>query len=113
VFYNANEQNPGATRQPKQPTQVKLGWDTLNWAPSTSTPEWGNKLAVASAKWPWEIFTPSDNLSSSSKVRLNWQAKLMPVTKTRLAGFLKTPMPADMYQNVFGAYTLFNPMVTH
>jgi hypothetical protein len=113
VFYNANEQNPGVTRQPVLPTQLKIGWDTLNWDPSGSTPEWGNKLAVANPKWPWDIFTPNDNPQSSAKVRLNWQAKLMPVTKTRLKGFLTTPMSTDMYKNVAGAYGLFDSMVTH
>lgn len=117
VFYNANEQKPGTTRQPVLPTQLKIGWDTLNWDSSSNTPEWGNKLAIADPKWPWEIFTPNDNPLSSAKVKLNWQAKLMPVTKTRLAGFLKFPPTSselkDMYENVAGAYALFDPMVTH
>jgi len=117
VFYNANEQSPGVTRQPVLPTLLKIGWDTLNWDPSSNSPEWGNKLAVAEPKWPWDIFNASNYPQSSAKVRLNWQAKLLPVTKTRLGGFLKTPPLSgesrDMYQNVLGAYGLFDSMVTH
>ena len=37
----------------------------------------------------------------------------MPVTKTRLSGVLKKPLPPDMYKNVLGAYGAFDPLVTH
>ncbi len=49
----------------------------------------------------------------SAKVRLNWQAKLMPVTKTRLKGAVTMPMSVDMNANVAEAYLLFDKMVTH
>ena len=55
VFYNANEQKPDA-KGAVTPTQAKVGWDTLNWDPSTSVPEWGNKIANSDAKWPWADF---------------------------------------------------------
>lgn len=112
VFYNGNEQQPAAIRA-KSATQAKLGWDTLNWDPATNAPEWGHKLATSSAKWPWEIFSSDTAMSSSAKVRLNWQAKLMPVTKTRLKGAVTMPMSVDMNENVAEAYLLFDKMVTH
>ncbi|HVT27718.1 MAG TPA: hypothetical protein VHE81_06845, partial [Lacipirellulaceae bacterium] len=112
IFYNANEQQPNAVGT-KSKTQAKLGWDTLNWDPSTNVPEWGTKLASSSAKWPWEIFSSSKTLSSSAKVKLNWQAKLMPVTKTRLKGAVTMPMSLDMNANVAAAYALFDKMVSH
>ena len=115
VFYNANEQKPAATTGSTAPTQAKVGWDTLNWDPTTSAPEWGNKLANSSAKWPWQIFSPApgDDFSSSAKVKLNWQAKLMPLTKSRLNGAKKMPMSMEMNLNVGGAVKAFDPLVTH
>jgi hypothetical protein len=112
VFYNGNEQKP-VPPFTKSTTQAKLGWDTLNWDPATNAPEWGTKLATSSAKWPWEVFTSSTALSGSAKVRLNWQAKLMPVTKTRLKGAITMPMSVDMNANVAAAYALFDNMLTH
>jgi hypothetical protein len=52
-------------------------------------------------------------MSSSAKVRLNWQAKLMPVTKTRLQGAVTMPMSADMNANVAQAFAMFDQLMTH
>ena len=112
IFYNGNEQQPAADG-PRLPTQAKLGWDTLNWDPAVAAPEWGHKLATSTAKWPWDIFKKGSTTVSSSKVLLNWQAKLMPVTKTRLEGAMTMPMSLEMNANVAGAYLLFDNMVTH
>ncbi|HEX4412727.1 MAG TPA: Tad domain-containing protein [Lacipirellulaceae bacterium] len=112
VFYNANDQKPDAVNA-KSPTQAKVGWDTLNWDPSGSAPEWGHRQAVAAEDWPWNVLTSSSSRSSSAKVKLNWQAKLMPVTKTRLQGAVTMPMSADMNANVAEAFKLFDRMVTH
>jgi hypothetical protein len=115
VFYNGNEQKPAAIGA-KDRTQAKLGWDTLNWDPTSSAPEWGNRIASATAKlWPWELLTSSRPISgsSSAKVRLNWQAKLMPVTKTRLKGAVTMPMSVDMNANVAEAFAMFDQMMTH
>src|SRR5205814_8813552 len=40
IFYNGNEQHP-AVYGVKTLTQAKLGWDTLNWDPAATVPEWG------------------------------------------------------------------------
>jgi len=52
IYYNSNEQKPGEKGK-NGTTQAKLGWDTLNWDPTTTVPEWGNELTKSSAKWPW------------------------------------------------------------
>jgi hypothetical protein len=115
IFYNGNEQKP-ADYGAKSQTQAKLGWDTLNWSPSATVPEWGAPPAVSdTAKWPWDIFDSDKELAKNAAVRLNWQAKLMPVTKSRLA---KAVAPAtikstDMGQNVVFSLPLFDRMVTH
>ena len=112
IFYNGNEQQP-APIGAKSSTQAKLGWDTLNWDPASNVPEWGKRLANSNAKWPWDIFKSDPAMSSSAKVRLNWQAKLMPVTKTRLQARVTMPMSVDMNANVAAAYQQFDNMVTH
>lgn len=113
IFYNSNPQQPAAP-DAKSPTQAKVGWDTLNWDPAGSAPEWGHRQATGAAQtWPWDILKSSSSLSSSAKVKLNWQAKLMPVTKTRLKGATTMPMSTDMNANVSEAFKLFDRMVTH
>ncbi len=78
MLYNANEQGSTGGSQ----TQPLLGWDTLNWDQAeVSLPEWGAPASRSAVKWPWELF--SDN-SIEPLVKLNWQAKLMPVTRSRL-----------------------------
>jgi hypothetical protein len=112
IYYNGNEQvdvSAGA----KSTNQPKIGWDTLNWDPTINVPEWGAKVATSGAKWPWEIFTSDKALSSSSKVHLNWQAKLMPVTKTRFRGVVTTPMSPEMNLDVLPVELLYSKMVTH
>lgn len=62
--------------------QPELGWDTLAWhAGGSGVAKWGSPANVASAAWPWEVF---NNSAGQSLVKLNWQAKLMPVTKSSL-----------------------------
>ena len=80
IFYNANRQQPGTGRGR---TQEKIGWDTLNWDESVSVPEWGAPAHQSSAKWPWEAFDGSTQ-QTVAKVKLNWQAKLMPAQTSRL-----------------------------
>ena len=41
VFYNANEQKPPSPNAKNSKVQPKVAWDTLNWAPTASPPEWG------------------------------------------------------------------------
>jgi hypothetical protein len=80
ILYNANTQNPSMGNGDQQPV---CGWDTLNWDPGTSPAvEWGAAPNRQSARWPWEIL---QGLDQSPAVKLNWQAKLMPVTNSRLS----------------------------
>jgi hypothetical protein len=57
MLYNANPQRPHSDRR-FQPT---IGWDTLNW--SSPVPEYGEEVGEA------------------PRIRLNWRAKLVPVTR--------------------------------
>ncbi|MFK7769461.1 MAG: hypothetical protein AB8B55_19765 [Mariniblastus sp.] len=80
IFYNANRQQAGSGRQQ---TQQKIGWDTLNWDESIAVPEWGSPAHESSPKWPWEAFDGSTQ-GAVAKVKLNWQAKLMPCQTKRI-----------------------------
>ena len=64
LAYNANPQEPGSggTEQPR------IGWDTLNWG--AAVPEFGDSPEQA----------PGDP-AGYPQIRLNWQAKLVPVTE--------------------------------
>lgn len=79
IFYNANEQRSVSSSL----YQPKLGWDTLNWDPEINVPEWGAEPHLTAPKWPWEAFDGSAQ-KAVAKVKLNWQAKLMPVRPKRL-----------------------------
>jgi hypothetical protein len=116
IYYNSNEQMPAATGKAST-TQAKLGWDTLNWDPTTTVPEWGTELTKSPAKWPWDLFESSDVWRGNAKVKLNWQAKLMPVTQSRLipGAAVATRKSTDMGANIGLALPppVFDAMVTH
>lgn len=78
MLYNANLQSSTSSGN----DQPLLGWDTLNWdAAAAPLIEWGAPASQAATRWPWELFDAAD---ANPLVKLNWQAKLMPVTKSRL-----------------------------
>ena len=79
IFYNANRQQPGTGRGQ---LQARVGWDTLNWDPAIDVPEWGAKPYVFGLKAPWNAFDGSAN-RAVARVKLNWQAKLMPIRTSR------------------------------
>jgi hypothetical protein len=114
IYYNSNEQKP-ATDGKAGKTQQKLGWDTLNWDPSTTVPEWGTKLTTSPAKWPWDLFESSEVWRGNAKVKLNWQAKLMPVTKSRLTPAVAAAVvkSRDMGENVGLSLPFFDQLMTH
>jgi Putative Flp pilus-assembly TadE/G-like len=113
IYYNSNEQKPEPIGS-KSKTQAKLGWDTLNWDPKTATPEWGAEPFKSSAKWPWEIFDSSTTFVGTAHVRLNWQAKLMPVTESRFDQAAKASLVnPKMTANMVKARLFFKQMVTH
>ncbi len=117
IYYNSNAQTPGEKGKIGT-TQAKLGWDTLNWDPATTVPEWGNELTKSKAKWPWELFESSEVWQGNAKVKLNWQAKLMPVRQSRLkpaaaaALVESTDMAANIGITVVPMFP-FDTMVTH
>jgi hypothetical protein len=79
MVYNANEQSAGAAKSDQQPT---VGWDTLNWDPELdAVPEWGATGATPSVSWPWELLR---GIPNRAKAKLNWQAKLIPLTQSKL-----------------------------
>jgi hypothetical protein len=116
IYYNGNEQQQTAPAKGSK-VQPKVAWDTLNWAPSASPPEWGAKATIADeVKWPWEIFTASEHFKGKSDVRLNWQAKLMPVTSrrfTQTAPAVAKTLDTELIENVGTAIAIFDTMVTH
>jgi|GEM_PF-5516819 len=105
IFYNANKQQSSNGGE----TQAKLGWDTLNWDPESTVPEWAGPATESNAKWPWEIFSQAEQ---SVKVKLNWQAKLMPVTQSRLEDS-EDELDGGMSNNVSHAIEYFDSLGTH
>ncbi len=105
IFYNANDQQAIRT----DGVQQKLGWDTLNWDPAVEIPEWAAPPTTSNQKWPWEVFSSS---AGAVKVKLNWQAKLMPVTPTRLENS-DEDLSGDMANNVSHAIEYFEQLGRH
>jgi hypothetical protein len=119
IFYNSNKQEPGR-RGVSFSHQAKLGWDTLNWDPNSNVSEWGapaNEVANASkAKWPWDVFKSDAELGAHARVKLNWQAKLMPVTSRRFTQAFPAALPegeTEMFDDLKFVVPLFESMVTH
>lgn len=115
IYYNSNPQEPAPKE--KSLVQPKVGWDTLNWAPDSSPPEWGAPATVAKdQKWPWELFTDESAFVGKSRAKLNWQAMLMPVTKSRFDQAVlasATALEPEMTLNLKAASVVFDNMVTH
>ncbi len=105
IVYNANETASAESDR----WQRKFGWDTLNWDPTADIPEWAAPATQSEAKWPWDIFTQSE---PSVQVKLNWQAKLMPVTPTRLAD-TEPSLSGELGGNVRHAIEYFEELGTH
>ncbi len=81
MYYNANPQEPGN----RGSIQPNVGWDTLNWTPPVNVPEYGTVPTERGSMWPpWAMFQRTTH-SNTPGIKLNWQAKLVPVTRRRLA----------------------------
>jgi len=89
MIYNANGRGLAASSNDNL-FQPNTGWDTLNWKPPVRAPEWMHSNANFGDKKPAaDIFTGKfDARGKSSEVRINWQAKLVPVTPQRLEGLM-------------------------
>lgn len=72
IFYNANAQSSKDTGR----RQREVGWDTLNWTPPTGT----------NNAWEYPPHYEDDwGGQGQPKIKLNWQAKLVPVTRLKEA----------------------------
>lgn len=85
MFYNANGRKMPAQPQPKSLIQPDTGWDTLNWKPPVQAPEWGDTAPTDSGGDILDLFQSSHAPDRPSQIQLNWQAKLTPVTQSRLS----------------------------
>lgn len=83
MIYNANDK-----RSLRHSGQPKFTWDTLNW--KGAVPEFKNR-----GFWDisWSAFSQMFQSWRQPEVRLNWQAKLTPVTNHKL---LRTSLPASL-----------------
>ena len=105
IFYNGNENSAAGSAE----RQSTFGWDTLNWDPASEAREWAAPPQKSSAKWPWEIFESSDQ---KVKIKLNWQAKLMPITPSRLSES-DEDLSGNMADNIGHAIEYFEELGTH
>ena len=108
IFYNANPQRPNSSRGS---TQAKVGWDTLNWDPTIQVPEWGAPAYETSPQWPWEAFNGQAQ-QAIAKVKLNWQAKLMPVQSSRIREAAVT-LDGNSRKNLEHAASYFDKLGNH
>jgi len=66
--------------------QPNTGWDTLNWEPPVKAPEWGDHPPSdggGMAIWDFYLGKRLD-APEVSRVQLNWQAKLVPISARRV-----------------------------
>jgi hypothetical protein len=92
MFYNANPQEP---LQSVQSRQAALGWDTLNWQDRP-------------------VECPTDERSTEfPTIRLNWQAKLVPVTNNRMLTAQPTAMVQEPFRSVLERTVSASPLVHH
>ena len=66
--------------------QANTGWDTLQWNYPVKAPEWKSTKPFKGPNplLPYK-FLGSIDLRDEAKASVNWQAKLVPITKARLA----------------------------
>jgi hypothetical protein len=83
MVYNASLERLPGSDDPGS-VQPSVSWDTLNWEIPVQAPEYGNISGASGSIWPWDLFESSNKTGASrNKIKLNWQAKLVPVTETR------------------------------
>lgn len=75
MCYNAN-----GRREFDAALQPDNGWDTLNWAPSVRAPEWGDHRPASHSRFSPAASFGGHAPGDTAKTKLNWQAKLVPVT---------------------------------
>ena len=80
MLYNANPQLHDKHRRPSKYDQPRVGWDTLNWHPNKPK---AIEYELAYSGF-WGIFLPWEWFAQAPNVRVNWQAKLTPVSGRQL-----------------------------
>ena len=77
MVYNANGRDMKKQNQRLQPN---TGWDTLNWEAPIQAPEWGDhRPSVHGKTMPWQLIR-SRRTGKSSRVKINWRVKLVPIS---------------------------------
>jgi hypothetical protein len=110
MAYNANGQHPGHGPGTYQP---EIGWNTLNWkSPVESSAAFAYGQGGTSGNFGdlATLFTAPQNLPHP-QIMLNWQAKLMPVT--RLHEMLASPQIPAEQRNVLKKLLLHPQLQTH
>jgi hypothetical protein len=79
LLYNANGNRVSASAAAA--TQPDTGWDTLNWQPPVTAPEWGWGRPTIRTGDPLAVFKSSKPSGPKATVRLNWQGKLVPADR--------------------------------
>jgi hypothetical protein len=113
ICYNANYQTPPDDIDTGSIFQPRVGWDTLNW---NSTGPDSNALEYHACTWglfvlgvpllppiPVDfdgVFLPPP----TPQIRLNWQAKLVPVTNSKLLNSIPVPLDSGI-----GKYLIDRP----
>lgn len=107
LVYNANGRDLGAAGRPRD-AQPNTGWDTLNWEPVVKAREWGApptagaggksgstiSQTLALPKGLFDVFRGTD-VGPTTRIRLNWQAKLVPASPRRLRQALATDLSGE------------------
>ena len=80
ICYGANRQEPRDAIDPDAENQPQVGWDTLNW--SVAVPEYQKapRPTLGVMPSPWGVY----DMCAKPEVKLNWQAKLVPVRQHKL-----------------------------
>jgi hypothetical protein len=79
MFYGANGRREIKTAG-KDTRQPDTGWDTLNWTPPVQAPEWGLSDPSHEGTRPWEALIGKHKPLRLAEVRINWLAKLVPIS---------------------------------
>lgn len=132
IVYNANEQKPikrpkssqsaGAKQSQSLPVlgtvQPNVGWDTLNWKPPVQAREFPKSMEAGQKSsgggWPWDVFRDGANpADANAETQLNWQAKLMPVTESRLQDCRDRSLPGNIRRLIEKTYLKHPEMIHH
>ena len=113
LVYNANGRSDEISAGPTQPD---TGWDTLNWRrePAIAAPEWGDHIPSGGGEDSmFSLFRGSLSATDTAKVKLNWQAKLVPVTLSRLNAVLSKEDFSEAIKEAARSGSEHSALLTH